>query len=257
MSTDDICKLCGKNKIATGVSKELCYNCWASTEGETRRKQSESAKNRHAREKKEKDEKAKATGRKFDYGEYEPVNILHPENFDLEEEYRKIRSINLSSEGEYYNEKFSFALWLMADPLTRKPENEAGCARVLGVVQSTLTVWNQSGEMLKVRNDAQDYRTKYWGKELWRMRLLEGMRRGDKDATKSFEKYYLEKDDGVINDDRFTTQEDVDEADKIIEMHGCSPNGATSTVSQAHTDAKIGEQFIKKAPINTNAEKTS
>ena len=250
MNTDNLCKQCGENIIATKLSDTLCYNCYQATKGETKKKQSEAAKNRHKREREEKKRVAVQSGRQFEYGEYEPSNILCPRNFDLESEYRKIQAINLSSEGENYNEKFTFALWLTADALARQPQTQEACAAILGVHKSLLTKWNQGGQMWKIRSEAQDFRTKYWGKELWRMRILEEMRDGDKDARKSFEKYYLDKDSGVVNDDRFTTPEDVEEADMIILNSGRSPNGEPSAASRKHTDQKIGERLIQETPVS-------
>lgn len=118
-----------------------------------------------------------------------------PEVFNLKEEYRVYKSLNINPTGDLWDEKVCFSRWLASSEDCRKPKKIDDVAEILGVHVTTLHKWKRNRSVVGLVNAENEVNFHTEADALSREAILQGLRRKDMKAVELYVKHY-KPDDG-------------------------------------------------------------
>lgn len=191
------CKTPGCNVFASKKYDGLCIHCARKAglaEGftkETREKMANSAKERHARERKEQIENISTPQKQ------NPTKILsddvyfslHQKNFNLKERVDYYVEVDSGNTYGNFPKLVAYVEWFYADINTRKPKDRKNAAEIMDVSEQTLRGWERSAFFKRCRSNMLDeIVTHGFGKEVRIATALELANSGEQKGVELLQK---------------------------------------------------------------------
>lgn len=171
-------------------------------------------------------------------------SIFRPRNFDLKEEYEIAKIERPGGTGEKDTELWVYALWSMADDVTREPKSRKEVAEILAVAYNTVRTWEHGSRFKRMSTRIIEDAIQHGAaRQLFWMRVVEGMANGDNKMTEIYGKKVVDKEDGNEDPKRpFEVPEGLrKEADRLT--NDATSMRATPALKKIR-DAKVDDSLM-------------